>query len=327
MNDLEALLSEKKVAAFFNDPGGAKIVLSVLEKYNKNIKSIKIFTSRDYAFIDSFKMSPAVERCRFDVKEDDLRGVELILTGTSLPINTELIAISTGRAMGIDTLSIVDRNQNFIERFKMLKEVIIPNHIFAVEELNFILPDEFKRVFNGYIPNYYYRHIREFQPDLSRVSLLSKFGIDVNERYFLYAPEPISAFNLQNEYGFDEVSGLHNCIDSLIDCSFKNCKIIIVPHPNQNSNSFKAILNRNTSRISVYLSKNISIDSLMFYAEAVISYRSSVIGEAVAMGRPVVRPLWFSSKKSKLMHDYSDQPGVFNCDSKLLFQKKITSFI
>ena len=65
----------------------------------------------------------------------------------------------------------------------------------------------------------------------------------------------------------------------------------------------------------------------MFYAEAVISYNSSVIGEAVAMGRPVVRPLWFSNKKSKLMLDLSGQQGVFNCGTKVLFQNKITSLI
>jgi hypothetical protein len=327
MSNLEFLLSGRKVAAFFNDPGGAKIILSILERYNKNIKSIKIFTSRDYSFIDDFNINSSVERCRFDVKEDDIRGVDLILTGTSLPANTELMAISAAKVKGINTLSIVDRRQNFIERFKMLKETIIPDHIFAVEELNFILPSEFKRVFNGYTPNYYYRHLREFQPNLSRASLLSRFGIEAHERYFLYAPEPISAFNLQNEYGFDEVSGLGNCIDSLIDCPFESCKVIIVPHPNQNSDSFKEILNRSTSCVSVYLSKNISINSLMFYAEAVISYNSSVIGEAIAMGRPVIRPLWFSNKKSKLMLDLNSQQGAFNCDTKVLFQNKITSLI
>lgn len=120
-------------------------------------------------------------------------------------------------------------------------------------------------------------------------------GLKKDENYILYAPEPISVYNLETKYGFDELSGLTYLNKILKNIKAENFKIIVKAHPNQNHKIFEDyILEHNNN---IYL-KEFDLNNLIYYADCVIGFFSNSLIEANVMGKKILRLLIELRKKN-----------------------------
>ena len=190
----------------------------------------------------------------------------------------------------IKTYSFVDHWTNMSDRFKYFEECIYPDELWLIDEYakeKAIIDgiDEDIIVVSG---NPYYDYLKEWKPNMSKDDLYKKIGLRKNEKYILYDPEPISTFNLQQKYGFDELSGLIHLNKSLKELKLGNIKIIVKAHPNQKHKVFTTYISQQKNNI--YL-KNSNINDLIYYSECVVGYFSNSLIESSNMNKKVFRIL------------------------------------
>ena len=68
-------------------------------------------------------------------EKDDLRDVELVLTGTSSESMLEIEFIARARVNGIRTISLLDHWVNYVERFTREGSVFLPDEIWVTDEI------------------------------------------------------------------------------------------------------------------------------------------------------------------------------------------------
>ena len=273
----------------FSDPAGAKACLALVKSL-KN-KEILIISDRKYSFYSEFNLEVNLSAQKNIREWIDFFRPDFVFTGTSLPNKIELEFLKEAKNKKIKTYSFVDHWTNMSDRFKYFEEYIYPDELWLID--NYAKEkaisdgiDEDIIVVSG---NPYYDYLKEWKPNMSKEGLYNKIGLRKNEKYILYAPEPISTFNLQEKYGFDELSGLIHLNKSLKELKLDNIKIIIKAHPNQHDKIFlDYISDVNNNNNNIYL-KDFDINHLIYYSECVVGYFSNSLIEANVMIKKVLR--------------------------------------
>ena len=272
----------------FSDPAGAKACLALAKSFKQ--KTLLIISDRKYSFYSEFNIIVNNSNYRSILEWYDFFDPDFVFTGTSLPAKIELAFLKEAKKKGIKTYSFVDHWTNMSERFKYFNEYIYPNELWVIDEYakEIAINEGVKEniiVVNG---NPYYDYLKGWQPNISRRDMLNMIGLKKDENYILYAPEPISTYNLEAKYGFDELSGLTYLNKILKNIKAKNFKIIVKAHPNQNHKIFEDyILEHNNN---IYL-KEFDLNNLIYYAKCVIGFFSNSLIEANVMGKKIFRLL------------------------------------
>ena len=272
----------------FSDPGGAKPLLSLINKVEAGLSDFRIISDRKYSFYDDFSLK--VENIRKSPLST-LRefSADFVFTGTSYTSTIELQYLEAAAQLSIYSYSFVDHWTFIRERFLYNNTEILPNEIFVVDNearegaLAQGLPGEIVKV----LGNPYHEYLESWYPTKTRKDLLISLGLNfTNKRIIVYAPDPLSNINGISLYGFDEVLAtkwLNNLSESLSD----EYLLIVKPHPNQNIELLKNILNEK----SILVSSNVDVNTLIFYSDTVIGFFSSFLIEASIMDKSVVRLL------------------------------------
>lgn len=272
----------------FSDPAGAKACLALVKSI-KNIETL-IISDRKYSFYSEFNLE--VNSCeQISIKEwFNIFKPDFVFTGTSMPNKFELKFLKEAKKKGIKTYSFVDHWTNMSERFKYFNEYIYPNELWVIDEYakEIAINEGVKENIIAVKGNPYYDYLKGWQPNTSRRDMLNVIGLKKNENYILYAPEPISAYNLETKYGFDELYGLTYLNKILKNIKAENFKIIIKAHPNQNHKIFEDYILEHKNNI--YL-KEFDLNNLIYYADCVIGFFSNSLIEANVMGKKILRLL------------------------------------
>lgn len=283
-------LKDKKGIFVFSDPAGAKACLAAAASLNQN--EILVISDREYLFFYDFKVlvNSVIDK---SIKSwIDSFEPEFIFTGTSLPKKIELDFIKEALHKNIKTISFVDHWINIKMRFFSTDEYIYPNEIWLIDvdakqkAMLEGIPENLIRI-SG---NPYYKFLKNWKPELSKKEVLKKIGADKFSRYILYAPEPFSTFNLQEKYGFDELSGLKHLDSALFELGLTDILIVVKGHPNQNSQIFLDYIKKTNSKNISYV-YDFDINHLISYATVVIGYFSNSLIEAQEMNKKVIRIL------------------------------------
>jgi hypothetical protein len=274
----------------FSDPAGAKACLALVKSL-KN-KEILIISDRKYSFYSEFNLEINSSAHKSTKEWFDIFKPDFVFTGTSMPNKIELEFLKEAKNKKIKTYSFVDHWTNMSDRFKYFEEYIYPDELWLIDEYakeKAIIDgiDEEIIVVSG---NPYYDYLKEWNPNMSKDDLYNKIGLRKNEKYILYAPEPISIFNLQEKYGFDELSGLIHLNKSLNELNSENIKIIIKPHPNQNETIFINFLKKSNNNKILFVN-DININTLIYYSECVVGYFSNSLIEAKIFDKKILRLL------------------------------------
>ena len=272
----------------FSDPAGAKACLALVKSFQN--KEILIISDRKYSFYSEFNLEVNSSAHKSIKEWFDVFIPDFVFTGTSLPNKIELEFLKFAKNKKIKTYSFVDHWTNISDRFKYFKDYIYPDELWLIDDYAKEKAvrdgiDEDIIVVSG---NPYYDYLKEWKPNISKDDLYKNIGLRKNEKYILYAPEPISTFNLQQKYGFDELSGLIHLNKSLKELKLGNIKIIVKAHPNQKHKVFTTYISKQKNNI--YL-KNSNINDLIYYSECVVGYFSNSLIESSNMNKKVFRIL------------------------------------
>tara|TARA_B100000780_G_scaffold264508_1_gene219217 strand:+ start:11 stop:979 length:969 start_codon:yes stop_codon:yes gene_type:complete len=287
----------------FSDPAGAKACLALVKSL-KN-KEILIISDRKYSFYSEFNLEVNSSAHKSIKEWFDIFKPDFVFTGTSLPNKIELEFLKEAKNKKIKTYSFVDHWTNMSDRFKYFEEYIYPDELWLIDDYakEKAISDGIDEDIIVVSGNPYYDYLKEWKPNMSKDDLYDKIGLRKNEKYILYAPEPISTFNLQEKYGFDELSGLIHLNKSLEELKSENIKIIIKPHPNQNETIFINYIKKLKFNKVLYI-KDININPLIYYSELVSGYFSNSLVESNIMNKKVIRILidLLDRKLDSLMH-------------------------
>jgi len=272
----------------FSDPAGAKACLALVKSL-KN-KEILIISDREYSFYSEFnlKVNSSAQK---SIKEwIDFFKPDFVFTGTSMPNKIELKFLKEAKNKKIKTYSFVDHWTNMSDRFKHFEEYIYPDELWLIDKYakEKAIKDGIDENLILISGNPYYDYLKNWKPNVSKDDLYGKIGLKKNEKYILYAPEPLTTFNLQKKYGFDELSGLIYLNKSLKELKLGNIKIIVKAHPNQDHKVFASYISKQTNNI--YL-KKININDLIYYSECVVGYFSNSLIEANIINKKILRVL------------------------------------
>jgi hypothetical protein len=305
---VEDWISGKRVLGVFSDPAGAKAVLSYLSKNRKLAKRIIIISDREYDFYEDFSFQ--VKPTASGVLLQFLKGIEVVIAGTSYPTNLELSIIKIANGLGIYTVSIVDHVTNIAARFEGDGGLVYPdviavvnNRAYEVAESEGISPSKLR-----VMENPYHGFLRNWRPNKVKEAFFLELGLSKDAKVILYAPEPMSSFGLKDRYGFDEIDGLKilcKAQDAFPKGSFK---IVIKGHANQDHNLFRTTIAGLNDNDLLYLD-SVDLNTLSYYSSAVVGFFSNSLLEATILKRPIIRPLMYLKK------EVDDPLKSFNKDS------------
>lgn len=289
---IQDLVRDKNVLLAFSDPAGAKQVLSFAAKYRDLFKSVVAVSDRTYSFYQDFDLS--VEDFKIKTSQEWLSSTraDVLVTGTSVPLNLEISLIAEAARRGVASMSFIDHWTNMAKRFRAADSLVLPSWICVIDNrarqiaIADGLPAEKIRVTG----NPYYEFIASWEPKINRDDFLMSIGLPRDALYVLYAPEPLSSFALEKEYGFTELDGIQMIYEAMRPILGEQVFIIIKGHPNQRHEVFTDYVSKQGDSHLKYFQET-DINTYSYYAESVFGFFSNSLIEAKIMGRLVIRPL------------------------------------
>jgi hypothetical protein len=279
-----------KVLFVFSDPGGAKPLLAFIAM--KKLKNYRVISDRTYSFYKDFDI--VVKPYDGNVgKEVRLFRPDIIFTATSYTSNIEKEFLVFAKQQNIPCITFVDHWTNIAARFVLGdKSIIYPNEIWVLDKrarqiaITEGLPEKLVHI-SG---NPYHSWLEEWKPETSKADFFRLIGIeDINTKLLLYAPDPLSNVNGRDKYGFDEITATQDLCNFKIQDpeAFKNWKVLVKTHPNQDQELLKAVIGAQEGFIFADLS--IDTNTCLHYADIILGYHSSILLEGRLLGKQVVR--------------------------------------
>ena len=318
---------KNRVVFAFGDPAGAKALIAYYLQEKEAFKEGMLLSDRYHSFYAN--MGVEVKVCKRDnikVLLDNFKP-DIICTGTSVPEGIELECLRYGMSKSeIFTSTFVDHWTNIKLRFLSNHGLIFPDRICVIDELakQKCLDESIPKEKISIIGNPYYEYLKHWKPSISRIDLFAELGLLVQNKYVLYAPEPLSTFGLEKKYGFDEIDGL-NLLSTIFsgEIIHANIFLVIKCHANQNIDLIYRWLQeqKNQVRHRVVIVKDFEINALIYYSEKVLGFFSNSLLEAQNMNKNVGRIL-------TLLKDFSLDPiAELQVGRSLLSVEELTEFI
>lgn len=271
----------------FSDPGGAKPVLALVESLQTKLSWHKVISDRQYNFYSNF--SVLVHQGGISASEElKNSSPDFLLTGTSYTSSIELEFIKAARDLSIPSYAFVDHWTSIRERFSLAGEEIVPDKILVIDEKAKQIAVqqglEGKRII--IFGNPYHRFLEKWTPAVSRDFFLRSLGLgDSGTKIILYAPDPLSNVNGVNVFGFDEVTATTALKDAVNHQLDKGYLFVCNPHPNQKVDLLKPFADQSM----IITPDGTDLNTLIFYADAVIGFFSNILLEAQIMKKIVFR--------------------------------------
>lgn len=279
-----------KILFVFSDPGGAKPCLSLAEE--NDLLDATIISDREYSFYRDFKTRVTIVSKDYE-KYIETVNPSLVFTGTSYTSDIEKQVIKICLKNNIPCYSFVDHWTPVGNRFKDEKGVIVlPDQIWVVDTRAKQIAisegiNEKKIVVTG---NPYHDWLKRWMPSVNKENYFKAIGLpDQNKKILVYAPDPLSNINGKEKHGFDEITATTTLVDLFIlnEETLKNWKVLVKAHPNQNREKLKSIISECSS--FNMLVEDVDTNNVIYYADVVMGFFSSILSEASIMRKPVLR--------------------------------------
>ncbi len=323
---MDNLFINKRILFVFSDPAGAKSILA-FSKLKKNIfNEYLILSNRRHSFFTEFDS---------DVKiiSNDLEKLtqvitkfrpNVIFTATSFPVGIELNCIKIGKNLNnVTTISFVDHWINFKARFIENEITYFPDKILVLDSRAKIYAQKegipLSKLFEFENPYYSYLKLWKSKFTLDQINKI----INTNKKYYLYAPEPLSNFELEKKFGFDEFKVLNFIYENIfkLNLNHKSDFILIYKcHPNQTKEYVESMIR---SRCSLVEIKNIiiiddsvvNINDLIFHSIGVFGIFSNSLIESSLIGKKTAQVIPYLSDSN--LNPLVDTKGIVAINNNL----------
>lgn len=300
----------KKIFFFVRDPGGLNVVLPVYKECEKSFETL--IYAKDFAFqklrAEGILVKNIEQECR--IEEDDIyhflkrANPDVVVTGTSLDDYTERYLWKAAERLHIKSYAILDQWMNLGIRFseytyaeaELYKKChghrYLPYRILVMDELaqRMLIED-------GVDGN---RIVVTGQPHFETVCAKYQQATEVYDREcwnIVFVSEPISNDYDKNDkqklyWGFNEKTvfrQLYDCLLMQTDFLSKDIRVIIRPHPRENINNWKGIVQAlNSKHIMIELDVQNNSFEILKSADLVCGMSSMFLLEAVICRKPIV---------------------------------------
>jgi len=273
----------------FDDPGAGKSVLSWYLSEFGSLDQVSVFSETGYEILSFFEDLENVNI----VNKIDLAKYDKLMVGTSFPpknyIKYLFSTLHSKNETSNKTWALVDRDNLVRERFFLDGSYFLPDNVTYTETLSDEDLDWFDRngVRTTFVENPYLKYLSSLKAERmnsDRPNILKP------RTYIIYAPEPISTFSLEDKFGFNELEILLDLCELLK--STTDIELVFMKHKNQIELNvpfeYKACF-KSISSNEITGSDSIA---LLMNSLGVISFNSSILNEASAVGVPAIRALW-----------------------------------
>ena len=270
-----------------HDAGGAEMVSSWLRRSPQSDCQFLIDGPATSIFerkLGKLKIAPP------ESMEGLVEGSSLVITGTSWASNLEKRVIKQARENKVKVVSILDNWANYLERFDLEGEQILPDEIWVGDEYAFRIAEEtFKNVTIRLIDNPYLLDIKD-EID----SCKAESGEARADLKLLYVCEPVSEHACKSRgrvdaFGFTEYEAMELFISHLQKLSFANgnMEVRIRPHPSEAPDKYDRYINIESDQITVSKSHASTLVEDCAWSNWVIGINSMALVVALMAGKDV----------------------------------------
>jgi len=241
-----------KYAVVANDSGGAELLSSYVKKKKLNSlfslsgPALKVFNNK-LGLIDNKELDYVI------LKSD------VLICGTSWQSNLELDAIKLAKKHGKKSIAFLDHWVNYENRFKRGNENYLPDEIWVCDTNALkIVEKEFPKVKANIVTNYYLEEVKNLlNNEYHRNKYLSVLFIGEN-----ISEHALKLFNNDMYFGYNEIDVLNYFIFGIIDLKIDIGKLIIRPHPSEDSEKYINIIKKSEINIKIELSKSTLVEDI-----------------------------------------------------------------
>ena len=289
MSKTDAHRNKRQWLLIFDDPGAGKAVLSWYLSEFGALDGVSVYSETGYeilSFFESIKTINVVSRA-------DISTFGRVMIGTSFPpksyIKTLFSSVDMKKRTCVETWALVDRNNLVRERFFLEGKYFLPDHVIYTEKLSSLDLEWFveNAIQSVFVENPYLKYLSQFKTKrLNR----TRYEALQPRSYVVYAPDPISTFSLEDKFGFNELEILIDLCGLFM--ALAGVDLIFLKHKNQIEISVPFEYQACFKSPSVNEIEGLDNIELLKSSLAVISFNSSILNEASAVGVPTIRALW-----------------------------------
>lgn len=276
-----------KLLFVFSDPGGAKPLLALAEKYTESI----VVSDREHPFYKDFKVQVHIAVSNYE-KIINQHAPHLVVTGTSYRSDIEKKFHQLCAQINTPCYAFIDHWTSMRLRFEQPDgSLLIPDKICVLDDrarqlaIAAGIPAE-KTVVSG---NPYHTWLAHWKPNISKQDFLEQAAIgNTRANLLLYAPDPLSNVNGKETFGFDEIEATQQLSKAFDSGDLRHWVLLIKAHPNQSKEAIRQFID---NKACYLLTDEIDTNTALYYADAVLGFFSNILIEASILNKPVLRYL------------------------------------
>ena len=293
---------EGKALVVCNHPGGARVVLPVIESLMEKKPEIffdLILTDNAYPI---FSLPPEYARKELineDLSADaydnlDLRSYAFVLAGTSISGNLEKSFVSKSREQNVPVFSVLDHWCEYNIRFQdeegqlnAIPDVIfVPDEIARHDLLEMGVPGQ-QIIISGHPAFDVARKAAEGFSKERREAVLGRLPRGFQD-YILFVSEPVEDDHSDKNLGYSEFSTLDGLCHSLSQLEGEaRISLVIKLHPREHKSKYDTVVRKYKGLNIISVKDEIDRFDLILSAKLVLGISSMLLLEAAVLGLPV----------------------------------------
>ena len=274
---------ESDVAIVCHDAGGAEIVSSLIKSYDLKFKfalsgpAKKIFCNK------------IVIKKIFSIN-DVLKKSNILLCGTSLPVNIEMQAVQIAKEKGILTVAVLDHWINYRERFLYMNRLIKPDEVWVVDEKASQIAKKTLKDFNIKLMKNPFK--QEVIQRLEKYRREKRHNIKIAQaQNILYVTEPTSwAANIkygnERHWGYTEIEALEYFLEKVQKIAPRIKNLLIRPHPIEREEKYRKYKNF-SNEFNIFISAKNNLYKDIMNSDLIFGCNSMAMVVATWAGKKV----------------------------------------
>ena len=278
----EEKIINSRIGIVANDAGGSNYIYSFIINH-----SISPFLFCSGPEVDIFKL---VSNAKVTSSIDEIISkVDILIFSSGSPSGFEINALKYSKDKVL-TLSLLDHWTNYLTRFKIKNEIILPDALIVFDKYAYdAAKQQFPKNTNILLFDNYYMQ--------NQIIESNKF--ERKNDYILYIDEPIKNHpNTLMNYNYDEFFAFKLFLKLKSKTKYKDDNIMIRLHPSvSNQNKYSEFINADQN---IYISKNNTLAHDIVKSKIVVGFESMALAVALELKKPVFSIIPNNGKRSSL---------------------------
>lgn len=249
------------------DAGSARHIAAWMYPLKQKVRlcvdgpAVKIFKEA-WGIFDIYDLAETVQRC------------DVLISGTGWSSDLEHYSRIYAKQFGVRSIAVLDHWVNYSERFRRGDREVLPDELWVSDAKAFeIARQHFPRIPIVLLPNIWLDSVTSYVKKLRKAPSTTPY------KNLLYLCEPIReewGYSLSATYSCEEqailywLKGIGQLVtNGLVATKEEGISLLLLPHPSEESNKYKYIVEHLSSEWQISIAANESIETSVAWADAV----------------------------------------------------------